>query len=401
MPKIASNTTRRRAAPEPSTSAHRRPRHRLGQPRRAAARATPARRTVAPHDLARVAVERRARRRQRDDRRGGEPPAADRGADPLAGEVARQPRGVADQAEAGAGEPPRRLAPDDIAWPLNGSIASVAGSRPEARSAAISASRRRGACRRRRPCTPMPILMKSLLGEVPAVAAQVGLDVELGRGHEAPRPRPRSGGQPRLALLRHHDLLALGDLARARAPPGSDGRPRRSPAAPRTRPARSRRATPLAPRGDRRHPHAPAHVGAGGGRALEQVVIELAADDPVAGRPPPARPWRAPRTPARSGRTAGWSAGTSRDPPRGRPAPPASPSPRRSSRAGTPRRRAPGAAARRGPAARPRCSRPARRRPRWRRARPRRPRSDLGGDRRVSGAAHLAVPRPRWPPASP
>src|SRR5262245_62261935 len=34
---------------------------------------------------------------------------------------------------------------------------------------------------------------------------------------------------------------------------------------------------------------APAHVGAGGGRALEQVVIELAADDAVARRALPRR----------------------------------------------------------------------------------------------------------------
>ena len=41
--------------------------------------------------------------------------------------------------------------------------------------------------------------------------------------------------------------------------------------------------------GHRGHPGALAHVGAGGPGAVEQVVIELAPDDAVAGRPAPAR----------------------------------------------------------------------------------------------------------------
>ena len=44
----------------------------------------------------------------------------------------------------------------------------------------------------------------------------------------------------------------------------------------------------VALRGHVRHPDAPAHVRARGRGALEQVVVELAADDPVAGGPPPA-----------------------------------------------------------------------------------------------------------------
>src|SRR6266542_5002305 len=57
----------------------------------------------------------------------------------------------------------------------------------------------------------------------------------------------------------------------------------------------------------------------------------------------------------------------SRGPPRDRPEPPVSPSPRRSSRAETPRRRARAAGDPPAPAARRPCCRPARHRPRWRR----------------------------------
>src|SRR5262249_36254929 len=133
-----------------------------------------------------------------------------------------------------------------------------------------------------------PDVEKILLGEVPTVAAQIRLDVELGGAHENAEPLHPVRGKPRLAFLGGDHLLALRDLA--------EGMRHRAAMAARSDDEGRLEATPL-----RHHRHAvrtllhrsdaeaPAHVGAGGRRALEQVVIELAADDAVARRALPRR----------------------------------------------------------------------------------------------------------------
>ena len=195
------------------------------------------------------------------------------------------------------------------------------------------------------------------------------------------RPRPPRARRPAPSALRHRAAMAARADHHRRledAPVGLD-------------------AHPVGLARHRRHPDAPAHVRAGGGRALEQVVIELAADDAVAGGPPPARlVARARELEHALVEAAGWSAGTCRDRPRGRRAPRASPSPRRSSRAGTPRRRARAGAAPPGPAATPRCFRPARLRPRWRRSPITRLHSEQE-DRQLLQRRHLRISRPRSP----
>src|SRR3972149_3572052 len=67
-------------------------------------------RPVEPDDLARVAVEPRAAAQEACRRLRGEAPAPDRRADPLAREVAREPRRIAHQAEPLPGEASRRPA---------------------------------------------------------------------------------------------------------------------------------------------------------------------------------------------------------------------------------------------------------------------------------------------------
>src|SRR6266542_6050682 len=129
---------------------------------------------------------------------------------------------------------------------------------------------------------PDPDIHEILLGEVPAVAAKIRLDVELGCPHEAAEALDPLRGQPRLALLGRHDLLALryfaedlGHGATVAARPDDQRRLEASAIGHHRHAVRSLL--------DRRDSDAPAHVGPGGGRPLEQVVIELAADDAVAG----------------------------------------------------------------------------------------------------------------------
>src|SRR5262249_10110129 len=110
----------------------------------------------------------------------------------------------------------------------------------------------------------------------------------LGGAHEPAQALDPLGRETGLALLRGHDLLALRDLAesvrhRTAMPARSDDE-------------RSLEAPTLGGEGDGvrallhgRDAEAPAHVGAGGGRALEEIVIELAADDAEAGRARPRR----------------------------------------------------------------------------------------------------------------
>src|SRR4029453_2639270 len=126
------------------------------------------------------------------------------------------------------------------------------------------------------------------LGEVPAVAAQVGFDVQLGRAQERLEALDPLGRQARLALLGHHDFLALGDLPerarhRTAVAARSDTRGRLEG------PAIGLDTHAVGQLGDSGDPDTPAHIRAGRRRALQQVVIELAADDAVAGGPSPAR----------------------------------------------------------------------------------------------------------------
>jgi hypothetical protein len=70
--------------------------------------------SVATYDRVRIHVELRPATDVPDDRLGREDSAANRRADALAAEVARQPGGVADEAEADACQPARRPAATPI-----------------------------------------------------------------------------------------------------------------------------------------------------------------------------------------------------------------------------------------------------------------------------------------------
>ena len=219
-------------------------------------------------------------------RRGGEDTAADGGPDAFAREITGQPRRVPDEAEAGAGETPRRLAAHDVRVSLEGierhPLGHPAGDAQHGeervaplRQAPVIA-----------PGDPDAHIDEVALGKEPAVAAQVGLHIDLGRVHEGLEPRPPLGGQPRLGLLRRHHLLAGGHLAqiaghRAAVATGSDHQGRLECA------LLGLDAGARGAGGDRLDAHAPAHVGPRRRRTLEEEVIEFAADDAVGGGPPP------------------------------------------------------------------------------------------------------------------
>ena len=92
-------------------------------------------------------------------------PAPDGGPDPLAREVAGEPGRVADQAEARAGEPPRRLAAHDVRVPLERLDRQPVGqpARGAQRGHQRVAPAGQAAVAAR--VQPMPILMKSRLGK--------------------------------------------------------------------------------------------------------------------------------------------------------------------------------------------------------------------------------------------
>src|SRR2546429_4393388 len=98
---------------------------------------------------------------------------------------------------------------------------------------------------------------------------------------------PIFGRKTRLALLGDHALFAPGDLAKrsshrtaVAAGPDDDGGLEHA--------ALAHDANSVRLAAHRRHAGALSHVGAGGPRAVQQVVIELPPDDAVAGRRPPA-----------------------------------------------------------------------------------------------------------------
>ena len=215
MPKIEPKTTRRRAALRAEDDAHRQPRQRVREP--ADLPADPAGLTgpVERHHLARIAVERRAarggaagpprRRACRCESRARCPRRRDRGRAPPRRRPGRS-----------AGPARRRGAwrRTTYAWPLNGSSGMSAGSRPDG---AQHGEQRVAPSRQAPVVAPRAAdadVDEVLLGEEPAVAAQVGLHVDLGRVHEAARAAPRHSGGRRVSLSwRDHDLLARGDLA--------------------------------------------------------------------------------------------------------------------------------------------------------------------------------------------
>src|SRR6266704_6369354 len=123
-----------------------------------------------------------------EQRLGGEAGAAHGGADALARDVAREAGGVADQREALAAEAPRLAAPDGVRVPAKGREGEVVG-QPAA-----------GAEARQQALEPPPDglaaerahadVQEVALGEVPAVALEVGLGDELAptvAGSEAAR----------------------------------------------------------------------------------------------------------------------------------------------------------------------------------------------------------------------
>src|SRR6266536_3480396 len=106
------------------------------------------------------------------------------------------------------------------------------------------------------------------LGEVPPVAHEVGLDVELRRAPEIAERGDAGGRKPRLALLRDHDLFLIGRLPerlRDRAPmaAGSDDDGGAELA------LLSREANPVRLAGDRRDTSSLANIHAGRARTVE------------------------------------------------------------------------------------------------------------------------------------
>src|SRR5207244_2856942 len=125
------------------------------------------------------------------------------------------------------------------------------------------------------------------LGEVPAVAGEIGLDVELRRLEELPERLDPIGWQPRLTLLGDHDLLTLGDVTeRSRDRTSVASRPDDDRGLERAMLAHD--ADPVRIADHCRHAGALSHVRAGRPRAVQEIVVELPADDAVTGRRPPA-----------------------------------------------------------------------------------------------------------------
>ena len=224
----------------------------------------------------------------RGDRLGGPEPAADGRPDAFAAEVTRQAGRVPDQAEAGAGQASRCAAPHDVGVPAERLDREIGGQ--------LARGAQRGDQR-----VPAPGQIRAgardhadadvehvLLGEVPAVALEVPLDVQLGRRRHAAQGLAAIGRQPRLALLGDHDLFALGDLAErlghgAVMPARADHHGRDEGT------LLAHDVDPVALAGDRGHPRALPHVGAGDPGAIQEMVVELAPHDAVARRPAPAR----------------------------------------------------------------------------------------------------------------
>jgi hypothetical protein len=198
------------------------------------------------------------------------------------------PRGVADEAEPVAGELARRAAAHDVgvaAKRLDGEIGRQPTRGPQRAHERVAPPRqiRTGA----RDAADADI-EDVTLGEVPAVAFEIRLDVELGGFPPLAERLDALGREPRLALLRDHDLFLLGHLPerlsdRAAMTPGADDERRAE------RAVRAHDPDPVGVLRHLGHPGSFAHVDAGGAGAVEQIVVELPAEDAVAGRPLPPR----------------------------------------------------------------------------------------------------------------
>ena len=231
------------SAPEASDGPHQEPADGVGQPRRAGARASPSRpgrrRTI------RSRVARRATAPSRTEPRPPRRPAARSGwpgrCPRRRGHAPGRPRRRSGRSRrrpgaAAPGGARRRRALERLDRQIGGQLARGA-QRGDQR---VAAPRQVRAGARDHADADVEHV---LLGEVPAVAVEVRLDVQLGRRRDAAqglaaigaaaasrspgRPRPLRARTPRRTPWRR----------------GSDGRPRRSPRAPRRRPARSRRAS--------------------------------------------------------------------------------------------------------------------------------------------------------------
>ena len=229
MPKMEPKTTRRRAALEPRTT------RTASRPAASGSRASW---RPEPAGLA-GAVERgdlAARSRRAARPRAGSAATASAASRPLliAGPMPSPERSRASPAASPTrqkrGPESRRgaCAAHDVGVALE-RLDGQLGGQPPGRAQSREQARRAGAAG----CRPLPPVhadadvQEVLLGEVPAVAAKVRLDVELRRVHERPQPLRPLRRQARLALLGGDHALALGHLAERLAPPGSGGRPRR------------------------------------------------------------------------------------------------------------------------------------------------------------------------------
>src|SRR5262249_33590844 len=162
-------------------------------------------------DLAHVPLEWHAAPDESLGSGGGEKPAPDGRADAFPREIAGEPGGVSHQHEAWAGEAPGRAAAHHVGVAFEGLDRQGGGGRAvgaERGHERVAPSWQAAVVRAR---AADPDVEEILLGKVPGVAAKIRLDVELRGAHEAAQPLDPLGGEPRLALLRGHDLLALRD----------------------------------------------------------------------------------------------------------------------------------------------------------------------------------------------
>src|SRR5262245_21307755 len=157
-------------------------------------------------DLSRIAGEISRQQRVR-----GQAGAADRWPDTLAGHVAREPRGVADEGEPHATHDPRPVAADRIRVTAErrqlepgGQAAALAELREQALETAPHGQAPEGAD---------ADVQEVTLREVPAVALEVRLGDELRRTVVWGEAAQQLGADARLALLGHDDVLVVAHAA--------------------------------------------------------------------------------------------------------------------------------------------------------------------------------------------
>src|SRR5436309_10996905 len=214
-----------------------------------------------------------------EERLGSEAGAAHGRADALARDVAREARGVADQREALAAEPPRLAAPDGVRVPAKGREREGVGqpaAGTEARQQALEPPAD-GLAAERADADVQEVALR----EVPTVALEVGLGDQLGPAVAGRERAQALGADARLALLRHdHVLLGARAPERARDRAAVPARADHHPGGERARVARdldaARDLAHLA------HARALVQPGARRGRAPEEEGVELSAHDAVA-----------------------------------------------------------------------------------------------------------------------